>query len=520
MNQTLPVGCACCSVSRRRFLAACGACAASAAGWTALAPRRAAADDAPRKPKVRLLFSFIPSDRPTWPNIGYDHDGRMAHLTETLRRQCPGVEFLPAVAHNAEEAKKILEADAEVDGYLCYATGIWTRVLATIAATDRPTLMVDDLYGGSGEFLIEFARAKRAGRKVSGVSSSSLDDVAAAAAQFALLTTPGKTADDFVAACDQLRRQRTAAPGDLACKEDAVSACDVGECLKRLKEAVILQVGGGWPGGGGQRIAEIFGTKVETPKFEELHALYLESDPQQAAEQADKWIAAAEKVIEPTRDEIINSAKMHLAMRRLMEKYRAEAITINCLGGFYGGHLKAYPCLGFCAMNDGELVGACEGDLNSTITMLAMRYLINRPGFISDPVIDTSKRQIIYAQCVAPSRVFGPEGSRNPVHIRNHSEDRQGAAIRSLMPLGYMTTTIEFYPMLRELSIHRGKTVANIDEDKACRTKLAAEPVGDMEKLLGQWDRVSWHRVTFYGDVAEPVAELCKALGVTVVEEA
>ena len=32
-----------------------------------------------------------------------------------------------------------------------------------------------------------------------------------------------------------------------------------------------------------------------------------------------------------------------------------------------------------------------------------------RPGFISDPVIDTSKRQIIYAHCVASNRAFGPD---------------------------------------------------------------------------------------------------------------
>src|SRR5574337_693990 len=35
---------------------------------------------------------------------------------------------------------------------------------------------------------------------------------------------------------------------------------------------------------------------------------------------------------------------------------------------------------------------------------------VGRPGYISDPVIDTSKNQIIYAHCVAPTKVFGPGG--------------------------------------------------------------------------------------------------------------
>ena len=82
--------------------------------------------------------------------------------------------------------------------------------------------------------------------------------------------------------------------------------------------------------------------------------------------------------------------------------------------------------------------GACEGDLLSTMTMLAITYLVGRSGFISDPVLDTSKNRIIYAHCVAPSKVFGPQGPSNAFHIRSHSEDRKGAAIRSLMPLGYL----------------------------------------------------------------------------------
>ena len=59
----------------------------------------------------------------------------------------------------------------------------------------------------------------------------------------------------------------------------------------------------------------------------------------------------------------------YLAMRELLQRHKAQAITINCLGGFYGGHIKAYPCLGFTQLNDDGLVGACEADLFSTVTM-------------------------------------------------------------------------------------------------------------------------------------------------------
>jgi hypothetical protein len=95
--------------------------------------------------------------------------------------------------------------------------------------------------------------------------------------------------------------------------------------------------------------------------------------------------------------------------------------------------------------------------------MLLMSYLVGRPGFISDPVIDTAKNQIIYAHCVAPTKVFGPDGPSNPFHIRSHSEDRKGACDRSLMPLGEMTTTVEFDAAKKQVIFHQGKTVENVD---------------------------------------------------------
>ena len=210
---------------------------------------------------------------------------------------------------------------------------------------------------------------------------------------------------------------------------------------------------------------------------------------------------------------------MYLAMRKLMAQNKAQAITINCLGGFYGGKIKADPCLGFFQLNNDLFVGACESDLTSTISMLVMHYLTGRPGYISDPVIDTSKNQIIYAHCVAPNKVFGPDGRSNKYDIRDHSEDRKGACVRSLMPLGEMTTSLAFNPDSKKVVFHRARTVENVDEDKACRTKLAAEPVGDIDKLLTFWDQWGWHRVTFYGDLKKPVQHFTELTGFEIVNE-
>jgi hypothetical protein len=116
--------------------------------------------------------------------------------------------------------------------------------------------------------------------------------------------------------------------------------------------------------------------------------------------------------------------------------------------------------------------------------------------------------------------MLGPEGPRNPFKIRSHAEDHKGAAVQSLLPLGYMTTSFRMDAGLGAMAVHQAKAVANVDEPKACRTKLAAEVKGDIDRLFFEWDRFSWHRLTVYGDVREPLEELARAFKMEVVREA
>ena len=87
-------------------------------------------------------------------------------------------------------------------------------------------------------------------------------------------------------------------------------------------------------------------------------------------------------------------------------------------------------------------------------------------------------------------------------------------------PLGQLTTTLRFNPVTREVIFHQAKAVANVDDDKSCRTKLAAEVQGDINRLMTEWDRWGWHRVTFYGDHKRAVEQISALLGFQVIAEA
>ena len=511
-------GCSCCGISRRGFLAGCATCVGA---MTIPTTGNIAVAAGPKKKRIRVLYSLHADvqPRPDWPNVGFDFNPVMKRMTDALSTGCPEIEFIPTMATEAEQAQAILKKDksAKIDGYIVLQMNCWNHVIQTMVTSGKPVLYADFLYGGSGGFLVFSARFLRQGTPNFGfMGSSRFDDVVEAAKCF--LTV--KKADEFGAAVARVRVARTQAPGSQACQPDELNLLPLSEWKAKMKESKILTVGGeGWRGP--KSVIEELGVQVIEIPYAEVNDAWKVADKEKSKEVADMWEKRATKVAGVSRETLETSAAMYLGQKAVLEKHAADAITMNCLGGFYGGHIHAYPCLAFHELCNEGLVGACECDLVSTATMVALKNLTGgRTGFISDPVIDTAKRQIIYAHCVASNRAFGPQGKENPLEILTHSEDRQGASVRSLLPTGYMTTTVELGAFCKELLFHRGKAVDNIIEDRACRTKLAVEPDGDIEKLFTQWDRFGWHRVTVYGDLKEPLFDIARMLKWKITEEA
>ena len=512
--------CACCGVSRRQVLAAgCAVCAGASRSLAAPGSVRAAAGGA--KMRIRVIYSLhaVKQPGPDWPNKGFDFAPVMKRINSALARECPEFEFISSMANGPAQAKQIVEKDksAGVDGYVVYQMNCWNRVIQTIAASGKPVLYADFQYAGSGGFLVYMAGfLRRNAANVGFVASSRMADLIAAVKCFSVVKKGGPAAG-FAAATARVRMGQTPKTGDLTCIDDEVKCLSTKECLARMKESKILAVRGQDSG----PAAPIMSIPMEKVSFAEVNAAWKAADKDRARAIADRWQKAATAVIGVPRKTLENSAAMYIGMKAVLKKHAANAIAINCLGGFYGGHIHAYPCLGFHELNNEGLIGACECDLRSTATMVAITALTQgRPGYISDPVIDTAKRQIIYAHCVASNKVFGPTGRANPFTIMTHSEDRQGASVRSVLPVGYMTTTLDIQPGRKEIIFHQAKAVANDPDDRACRTKLCAEPVGDIEKLFTLWDRWGWHRVTFYGDLKKPVFALADAMGWKIVQEA
>jgi hypothetical protein len=511
-------GCFGCPMNRRQFLAGCAASAGALGYLGGPSGKVMAASSTPVRIRVVHSLHAPVQPGPDWPNQGYDFNPFMEQTLKMLRNAFPNDEFVTSLATGPEQAQAILETDrgAGIDGYLVFQLNCWNRVVQTIATSGKAVLYADFQYGGSGGFLTYTAAFLRENNpNVGFVASSNPKDLLAAVRCFGALKRGD--AAGFAAATARVRIEHTPKPSRLNCKADDLDMLSTEECVQRMKASKILAVRSQESG----PVDPLLTIPIEQVAFAELNEAWKQADHDEASAIADRWEATAARIEGVSRQTLEQSAAMYLAQKAVLRKHDANAITINCLGGFYGGHIHAYPCLGFHELLNEGLIGACECDVRSTATMVAMTALTRgRPGYISDPVIDTAKRQIIYAHCVASNRPFGPDGKSNKFQILTHSEDRQGASVRSILPVGYLTTTLEVAQERQEILMHQGKAMANDPDDRACRTKLAAEPIGDIEKLFTMWDRWGWHRVTYYGDLKEPVYALADAIGWKVVEEA
>ena len=292
----------------------------------------------------------------------------------------------------------------------------------------------------------------------------------------------------------------------------------------RLRQTRLIVVNGpmGTPAAcNAEQVKARLGVELVPITVEETLKLHAAIPIEAAKAEADQyWIGQAKAVVEPTPDEIINSARFYLAMKNLMIRERAQAITSsNCMGE------PAKGCLAFSKLNDLGLVGACEGDMDSTLTMLMFRYAFGIPGFISDPVIDTARNALIHFHCTSATKMNGPEDKRLPFTMRTQTDSGRGVALAVEMPVGQKVTCAKF-ANLDTMLVSTGEIIEVTHSDLGCRTQFVTR-VADARKMFLNWgcdvlgnDTMTLlHRDVFFGDHLQSVKDLGVLMGFKVIEE-
>lgn len=261
---------------------------------------------------------------------------------------------------------------------------------------------------------------------------------------------------------------------------------------------------------------EHFGTAVELPPYQEFKDAFERINVQQATEAANEFQKGALRVIEPKPSDILASTRFYLASLEVLRARKANALTIDCLGGFKRGDLPAYPCVAFSKLNDAGLYGVCEADFPSTMTQLLVTSYSGKPGFVSDPTFDTSRNEVIHAHCVSATKLRGLGGEASPYILRTHMEDEKGVSVQVEMPVRE-TITCGKFSNPKTFLVSTGEVTANLDDRRGCRTKIVTK-VADARKMAEGYTG-GLHRVIFYGDHSKAIERMGRLMGFKTVRE-
>jgi hypothetical protein len=340
--------------SRRGFIsscAACGACMALTPISFLSSPKNSGTE---KKLRIRIIYSLheLKQSKPDWPNVGFDFSPFIDKTNTILKNKFPGFEFLPVLATGQEQAEKIMSQDEKekIDAYIVYQMNCWNQVVQTVAKSGKPVLYADFQFGGSGGFLVYNSKFLRENsRNVGFVASSRPEDMVAAVKCFEVIKNGGSVSE-FVSATRKSRMNSTPISGNLTYETDELKTLSAGECQRRMKESKILAVRDQNAG----PADAIMGIPLEYVAFSEVNKAWESADKDEARSIVEGWRRTATEIINVPVETLQTSAAMYLGMKSVLKTHNANAITMNCLGGFYGGHIHAYPCLGFHELcNDG-----------------------------------------------------------------------------------------------------------------------------------------------------------------------
>lgn len=288
--------------------------------------------------------------------------------------------------------------------------------------------------------------------------------------------------------------------------------------IHHLREAKILNLTTNPPSAERtEAIARKFGTQIKTIPLDHMLETYEAVDERTAQKETRRWITRAQKVVEPSRDEIYRSCRLALAFERVMEEEQATVLMVDCYGSMYR-KLPAFPCLGFVRLNNFGLGGICESDLTSAMTYILLQGLSGRPGFISDPTMDESSGSIILAHCLGTMKMDGPDGKAAPYRLRTIMERQEGCVPQVRMRKGQeVTQALLVNP--DHLVYFTGQIIDTPDSARGCRTQITVKIHGDPAWLWQNWAH-GLHRVTCYGDVTDDLTRFCRYKEIKAVDEA
>ncbi|MBR3730851.1 MAG: fucose isomerase [Bacteroidales bacterium] len=221
----------------------------------------------------------------------------------------------------------------------------------------------------------------------------------------------------------------------------------------------------------------------------------------EAAKVAQTMVKRAKAVKEPTNADMLEAAKAYLAIKRICQEERLDALTIRCFD-----IVKACgttSCLALALLNDEGIVAGCEGDMQTLMSMFLAKRICGETAFMANPSQLTDKSSML-AHCTIPLSMC------DETIVRSHFESGIGVAVQGLLPLTDYTLFKWGGPQLDRYFVAEAQAVETPYSDHFCRTQITLSV--NLKPYLLQHS-IGNHHVIICGRHADEIRQFMQANG-------
>jgi len=247
-----------------------------------------------------------------------------------------------------------------------------------------------------------------------------------------------------------------------------------------------------------QHAAHHWGTEFIDIELEEIYQELERVDSAKAKRIAADFLENAAEIVESNESELVEAAKIYLALKEVITENDLDALTIRCFDIVM--ELNTTGCLALALLNNEGLVAGCEGDVPAAFTMFLAYQLTGQMPFMANPAaIDKKKDEIQFAHCTVATDI-----SKDYI-IRSHFETGIGVGIQGILAEGPVTVFKIGGAGLEQYFVAEGEIIENMDSPNACRTQLKISLPQSSDYFLN--DAIGNHHLIIPGKHADKINE-------------
>ena len=169
---------------------------------------------------------------------------------------------------------------------------------------------------------------------------------------------------------------------------------------------------------------------------------------------------------ETTERDLLDSLKIYLAINQICQENNCTCATVRCFSIIE--KLKATGCLALALLNDEGIDAACEGDLQSLLSMILVRRVTGMPSFMVNPsAMSKENHTTTFAHCTVPTTMCRRYG------FRSHFESQCGLAVAGEFSPSEVYTIFKWGgEKLDRFFVEEAVSVVAPSNENLCRSQL------------------------------------------------